>query len=79
MCSEIEDMVVLSAEKFTAMVEALAQEPDMTYIEAVTTICEEKEIDVAAAAKLISTSIKSKIEAEAMHRNLLPRRATLVF
>jgi hypothetical protein len=49
----------------------------MTYMEAVLHYCEEKQIDPLDIGKLISPVIKSKIEAEAMTRNLLPKSNSL--
>jgi hypothetical protein len=46
-------------------------------MEAVLHYCEEKQIDPLDIGKLISPVIKSKIEAEAMTRNLLPKSNSL--
>ena len=61
----------------TDRVEALVKSEKMTYIEAVIHICNEAGIDPADIGKLIAPSIKSKIEAEGMASNLLPKTNTL--
>jgi Phage late-transcription coactivator len=52
-------------EQFSSNVERLATENDLTYIEAVVEYCEQTEIEVESAAKLLSMSLKAKIQKEA--------------
>lgn len=68
---------IMTKAVLTDRVEALVKSEKMTYIEAVIHICNEVGIDPADIGKLIAPSIKSKIEAEGMASNLLPKTNTL--
>lgn len=68
---------ILTKAVLTDRVEALVKSEKMSYIEAVIHICQESGIDPADIGKLIAPSIKSKIEAEGMASNLLPKTNTL--
>lgn len=68
---------ILTKAVLTDRVEALVKSEKMSYIEAVIHICQESGIDPADIGKLITPSIKSKIEAEGMASNLLPKTNTL--
>ena len=58
-------------------IENLVSKEGMSYIEAALHYCAELQIDPLDVGKLISPVIKSKIEAEAMTRNLLPKSNSL--
>jgi hypothetical protein len=62
---------------FTALIEKVVREEKMSYIEAILHLCEEREIDPLDIGKLITPSIKAKVEAEAMKQNLLPKSNSL--
>ena len=67
----IED-IVLTKKRFSKMVEDKVRDnPDLTYMEAVLVICEERAIDPMDVGKLISPVIRDKIECEAMNANLV--------
>lgn len=67
----IED-IVLTKKRFSKMVEEQVKDnPDLTYMEAVLVICEERVIDPMDVGRLISPMIRDKIEAEAMNANLV--------
>lgn len=68
---------LLTKASLTQLVEQLVKDEHMSYIEAVLHICEERSIDPADIGKLIGPTIKSKIEAEGMAANLLPRSNSL--
>jgi hypothetical protein len=68
---------ILTKSTFTQLVEDLVLNKKMGYIEAVLFLCDERQIDPADIGKVISPSIKSKIEAEAMSHNLLPKSNSL--
>lgn len=68
---------ILTKPIVTHLVENLVHTEKMTYMEAVLHICDERLIDPLDIGKLIGPSIKSKIEAEAMSQNLLPKSNTL--
>ena len=52
---------------------------DISYMEAVVSICEKLDIDEENANKFLLPQIKSKIEAEARDLNFLPRKGKLLF
>jgi hypothetical protein len=60
-------------QSFALLIEKVVRDEKMTYIEAILHLCEEREIDPLDIGKLISPAIKSKVEAEAMRSNLLPK------
>ena len=67
----VED-VVLTRKRFSRMVEeCISEYPDMTYMDAILYICEERVIDPMDVGKLISPVIREKVEAEAMSANLV--------
>ena len=63
----------LSKKKFSKMIEDTVRQKVMTYMDAVIYLCEENTIEVEDVKKYISTSIKEKIELEAMNLNFLPK------
>ena len=68
---------ILTKATLTQRVEELVKVEKMSYIEAVLHVCSEHQIDPADIGKLIVPSIKSKIEAEGMAANLLPKSNSL--
>lgn len=68
---------IITKASFTQLIEDLVHNKKMGYIEAVLHICDERQIDPSDVGKVISPSIKSKIEAEAMSNNLLPKTNSL--
>lgn len=68
---------ILTKASLALLVEKLVHEEKMSYIEAVLHVCEERLIDPLDIGKLIAPAIKSKIEAEAMQSNLLPKSNSL--
>ena len=68
---------ILTKQGLATIIEKLVIDEKMTYMEAVLHYCEEKQIDPLDIGKLIAPVIKSKIEAEAMTRNLLPKTNSL--
>jgi hypothetical protein len=68
---------ILNKTALAALVEELVVKEKMGYIEAMIHICEERGIDPADIAKLVSPPIKAKLEAEGMSSNLLPRGNSL--
>jgi len=63
----------LTKSKFTKMVEKEVISNKMSYMEAVISICDDNNIDLEDVRKFITSSIKDKIEAEAMRLNFLPQ------
>jgi hypothetical protein len=68
---------ILTKQSLALIIEKLVLDEKMSYMEAVLHYCEEKLIDPLDIGKLIAPTIKSKIEAEAMTRNLLPKGNSL--
>jgi len=62
--------------QFSLEIEKIAVEKDLPYMDAVIHYCEDTGFEVELAAKLISTSLKSKIKVEAERLNFLPRSNT---
>jgi hypothetical protein len=66
-----------SKEEFSVMIERFAKEKRCSYMDAVILYAEENEIEVESAARMISQSLKEKIEVEAQDLNFLPKSARL--
>lgn len=67
----------LTKSKFSKLVERTVISYNMSHIDAVVHLCEENDIDLETCKKFIDTTLRSKIEAEAMSLNLLPKTNTL--
>ena len=59
--------------KFSKMVDAIVREHRMSNMDAVLYLCEKYGIDPADAKRYVSTVLKTKLEAEAMDLNFLPK------
>lgn len=70
---------ILTKKKFTTMVEDLVRESRMPYMDAIIHVCEQRDIDPLDVKKLISPSLKDKVEVEAMNLNMLPKGNELPF
>lgn len=68
---------ILTKASFTQLIEGLVHKEQMTYIEAILHICEERGIDPSEVSKLVTPAIKSKLEVEGMAANLLPKSNSL--
>jgi len=61
-------------QKFAEEIEKLVHSTNgMKYVDAIVHFCEQNNIDIESAPKLISKPLKEKIKAEAMELNLLKR------
>ena len=58
------------------MVEELVRDGGMSYMEAILHICDERDIDPLDIGRIVSPSIRSKLEVEAQSKNLLPRSSS---
>ena len=67
----------MSKKKFTRMVEDTVKKKSLTYMDAVVHLCEDNQLEIEDVKKYIATSIKEKIEMEAMRLNFLDKRETL--
>jgi|TARA_B100001989_G_scaffold226781_1_gene182579 hypothetical protein len=76
---EIEEKFMTQG-KFTSLVENRVKDSSglINYIEAVTSICEELEIDVTTVKKLISKPLKDKIQWDAARLNYIKRTSKAV-
>ena len=63
----------ISREKFTEDIEKFVLETQMSYIDAIITYCEQKNIEIESVGKLISKPLKEKIRYEASELNFLKR------
>ncbi len=66
-----------SAKTFSLEVEKLALEKKITHMEAVLEFCKEHQLEPDSVGRLISKSLKDKIEANARDLNYFPKRAKL--
>ena len=62
---------------FSLEVEKMAQDKNLTHMDAVVEYCKVKNIEPESVARLISKSIKDKKEANARDLNYLPNQAKL--
>ena len=67
----------MTTAKFSAVIEEIVRDKQIPYMDAVVHYCERNEVEIETAAKLLNSVIKSKIEAEAMDLNFLPKEAKL--
>lgn len=67
----------LNKAKFSKLVELQVIEKSIGYMEAILLLCEDNDIDPEDVKKFISPAIKSKLEAEAMQLNFLPKTNSL--
>ena len=75
----INDETFLNKPNFTKMVETTVLDTKQSYMDAVLDLCDRLDIDPIDVKKFVSPIIQSKIEAEAMTLNLIPRQNTLSF
>ena len=66
-----------SAKSFSLAVEKLALKKKITHMEAVLEYCKEHQLEPDSVGRLISKSLKDKIEANARDLNYFPKRAKL--
>jgi hypothetical protein len=59
------------------MVEDTVKKKSLTYMDAVVHLCDDNQLEIEDVKKYIATSIKEKIEMEAMNLNYLDKRETL--
>lgn len=67
----------INEKEFVAQIEAYVQLHKSNYIDACLAYCEEHTIEPDEIKHLINKSLKSKIEADAISLNFLPKKATL--
>lgn len=57
--------------KFAYAIDSLVANTDYNYVEAILEYCKETGLEVEVAASLINSSLKKKIERDAMDHNML--------
>jgi len=68
---------VMTTAKFSGIIEKVAVEKRISYLDAVCWWCETNEMEIEVAAKLLNTVIKGKLEVEAQDLNFLAKGARL--
>ena len=68
---------VLTRAKFSVIIETIVCDKNISYIDAIVHYCENHDLEVESAGKLINAIIKSKIEVEARSLNFLPKASKL--
>ena len=75
--SSEEESNFMNKKKFTRMVEDRVRTKSMSYMDTVVYLCEENNLEIEDVKKYIATSIKEKIEFEAMKLNFLEKGGDL--
>ena len=75
--SASEESNFINKKKFTRMVEDTVRTKSMSYMDTVVYLCEENKLEIEDVKKYITTSIKEKIEMEAMKLNFLEKTESL--
>lgn len=57
--------------KFAFTIDSMVANTDYTYLEAIVEYCKTTGLEIEVAASLINSALKTKIESQAMERNLL--------
>jgi hypothetical protein len=70
-------MTLNTSKTFSLEIEKIAQEKNISHMDAVLDYCYRQEIEPDTVGRLISKSLKEKIEANARELNFLPRQAQL--
>lgn len=68
---------VMTTAKFSEIIERTVIDKRISYLDAVIWYCEKNELEIDVAAKLLNTTIKSKLEVEAQDLNFLAKGARL--
>ena len=68
---------VQTSKTFSLEVEKIAKEKQITHMEAVLEHCREQQLEPDSVTRLITKSLKDKIEANARDLNFIPRQAKL--
>lgn len=63
----------LNKKKFSRMIEDTVKKKSLSYMDAVIHLCDDNSIEIDDVKKYLSTSIKERIEMEAMNLNYLDK------
>jgi hypothetical protein len=72
-----EESNFLTKKRFSKMIENTVRNNKLSYMDAVVYLCKDNSIELEDVKKFISTTIKERIEVEAMNLNYLPKGNTL--
>lgn len=64
---------IMSSNTFIAMVELRISEKGMSYLEAITDVCEKTGLEFENVSKLMTPSMRKLLQSEAMSLNLIKR------
>jgi len=62
---------VLTKDKFSIIVETMVRDQHLSYLDAIVHWCEENEMEIETAAKLVSPLIKEKMMVECQRLNII--------
>lgn len=71
--------MIMTKNKFAKQIEEIVRLKNLSYIDAILYFCESNNLDEEDVKKFVSGPIKSKVEAEAMKLNFLPKGNELPF
>tara|TARA_B100001287_G_scaffold39355_1_gene28527 strand:+ start:525 stop:767 length:243 start_codon:yes stop_codon:yes gene_type:complete len=69
--TEVVEQKIMTKKRFSLAVESLVSSHNMNYIDAAAHVVQEKGLDYKSMKRLMTDSLKAKIEAEAKSLNLL--------
>jgi hypothetical protein len=69
----------LTKSEFAKLIEKTVKSHRSSYMDAIIWLCEDNNVELEDVKKFISPIIKTKLEAEAMNLNFLPRQNSLPF
>lgn len=68
---------VITKDKFSIIIETMVRDHNVSYMDAIVHWCEQNEMEVETAAKLVSPLIKEKMLVEAQDLNIIKKSARL--
>jgi hypothetical protein len=68
---------IMTGQKFSMLIEKMVIDKNCSYMDAIVLYCENFEVEIESAAKLVNTKIKQQLEIEYADLNLLPKVAKL--
>lgn len=71
--------MMMNKNKFAKTIEEIVRHKNLSYIDAILYFCEKNNVDEEDVKKFVSGPIRSKVEAEAMKLNFLPKGNELPF
>jgi|TARA_R100000081_G_C4729309_1_gene122510 hypothetical protein len=64
----------MNTKKFSLIIEEIVLDKKLSYMDAIVDYCENNEMEIESAAKLVNTKIKESIKLEASDLNLLKEK-----